>query len=83
MIAGESELKWHDARQENPSTVRDYFVHVGHTDRHGIKRGFISIAHWTGRAWEIFNQLDCDNIPHITHWIEWFPTMPDGYVQED
>lgn len=76
-------LEWHDARKHNPDKPRDYFVFVGHTDRHGIKRGFITIAHWTGRMWEVFNLLDQDEIPHITHWIEWMPGRPEGYEVED
>ena len=83
MIAGESELKWHDAFKENPTTPRDYIVFIGHTGVHGEKRGFISFAHWTGRYWDRFNLLDEENIPHIIKWIEWMPPTPDGYVQED
>lgn len=76
-------LKWRDARAEKPKEPRDYIVFVGYTDRRGVKRGFQTYGHWTGRAWNIFNLLDQDEIPRITHWIEWFPKLPDGYVQEE
>lgn len=82
-VATEAEMKWNDAKLINPTAVRDYFVHIGHVDHNGVKRGFISIAHWMGNSWEIFNMIDQDRIPHITHWIEWFPKTPDGYVQEE
>lgn len=82
-IECEQFLRWHDALTDNPKDVREYIVFVGSTNTYGEKYGFISFAKWCGHGWDRFGLLDQEAIPHVVEWIEWMPTIPDGYKQED